>query len=41
MVDQVDLQEPLDGVVPLGPGPDRDLGLQQGARFGMRASVRE
>lgn len=34
--DQVDLHEPGPGLVPVGPGPDRDLGFQQRAGFGQR-----
>ena len=29
MTDQIDLHEPRHSTVPVGPGPDRDLGLQQ------------
>jgi len=35
MTDQIDLHKPGDGVVPLGPGADRNLRLQQCSRFGM------
>lgn len=38
---QVDLHEPRDGVIPFGPGADRDLGFEQRARLGMGPSPRE
>src|SRR5512144_3279013 len=37
--DQVDLDEPGHRVVPVRPGPDRDLALQQRAGFGARAAL--
>jgi hypothetical protein len=35
VADQIDLHESRDGVVPLGPGPDRDLGFQERAGLGV------
>jgi hypothetical protein len=41
VADQVDLHKPRDGVVPLGPGPDRDLGFQQRAGLGVGSPARD
>src|SRR5674476_1687430 len=38
VADQVDLHEPRQILAPLGPGADRDLGLEQRARLGVGAS---
>ena len=35
VADQVDLDEPGPVLIPVGPGPDRDLGLQQRPRLGV------
>jgi hypothetical protein len=41
VADQVDLHKPRNGIVPLGPGPDRDLGFEQGAGLGMGPPPRD
>jgi hypothetical protein len=39
MPDAVDLHEPRLGVVPVGPGTDRDLALEQRPGLGARATL--
>jgi hypothetical protein len=39
MTDQVDLDKPRRLLIPLGPGPDRDLGLQQATGLGTRTAL--
>jgi hypothetical protein len=41
VADQIDLHKPWDRVVPLGPGPDGDLGFQQRAGLGVGPAPRE
>lgn len=41
MADQIDLHTPGHRVIPVRPGADRDLRLQQAARLGMRPTPRQ